>query len=226
MLGYIGEIISEVGTVGRIKRGVDLFRVRTHKASIDYHSASDLGTPKPEDADDSNRFSPAGIPMFYGSFDEQTALAEKLGIKNPEKDTATIARFVANKEFLVLDLTNLPKTPSLFDEDKRMFRQSILFLKSFVAESSMPIEKDGREHIEYAPTQVFTEYLRDVYDWGGKRLDGIVYPSAIIEGKVSCVLFTQAENCCDDLQGRLFNESAHESNCWLLLRETRRQAIT
>lgn len=55
----------------------------------------------------------------------------------------------------------------------------------------MPIELNGREHIEYVPTQVFTEYLR--YAFPGRRPDGVVLASARSSGR-NFVLFCGPES--------------------------------
>jgi hypothetical protein len=47
--------------------------------------------------------------------------------------------------------------PSLFDEQRRHLRAGLSFLHDFAADLAKPIEKDGREHIEYVPTQIVTE---------------------------------------------------------------------
>lgn len=39
-------------------------------------------------------------------------------------------------------------------------RGGLLFLREFVKSITLPVVHDGREHIEYVPTQVLTEYFR------------------------------------------------------------------
>ena len=86
---------------------------------------------------------------------------------------------------------------SLFDRNKRELRPAIKLLWSFAADISKPIEKDGREHIDYVPTQVFTEYFRHTYeDDEGNKVDGVFYPSSKDKGNIACVLFLQNEHCC------------------------------
>ena len=48
------------------------------------------------------------------------------------------------------------------------------------------MELDGREHIDYVPTQVFTEYFR--YAFPG-RVDGLMFPSAQGPGNNVAVFF-------------------------------------
>ncbi|MCE5292392.1 MAG: RES domain-containing protein [Nocardiaceae bacterium] len=54
-----------------------------------------------------------------------------------------------------------------------------------VKELTLPIVLDGREHIDYVPTQVFTEFLRYAFP---EPLDGMVFPSAQSDGR-NVVLF-------------------------------------
>ncbi len=66
-------------------------------------------------------------------------------------------------------------------------------------ELSKPIEKDGREHIEYVPTQIVAEYLKykcKSIDSKRKRIKGILYPSSRCNG-ISCALFLRNTHCVD-----------------------------
>ena len=70
---------------------------------------------------------------------------------------------------------------------------------SFVRDFVQAVEKDGREHIEYVPTQVVTEYFRRVFrDTDGEPIRGIIYPSSRHEGGKSYVLFFVSENFTQD----------------------------
>ncbi len=78
-------------------------------------------------------------------------------------------------------------------------RSPLLFLHGFRRDITKPIERDGREHIEYVPTQVVTEYLRLVYrlpEEDAPSLDGLVFTSARSGGK-SVVLFLDNDRCLE-----------------------------
>lgn len=66
--------LADEGLIKTIGRHTDLIRIRVDDQP--HTTASALGTPEPEHARQSNRMSPAGIPMFYGAFDLDTAHAE------------------------------------------------------------------------------------------------------------------------------------------------------
>lgn len=50
----------------------------------------------------------------------------------------------------------------------------LCFLQKFIHDITLPVELDGREHVDYVPTQVFTEYLRYAFL---ARVDGLTFPS-------------------------------------------------
>ena len=76
----------------------------------------------------------------------------------------------------------------------------------------LKISKDGFEHIEYVPPQVFTEYVRHLLKSpGGASIDGISYPSSRHAGGTSCVLFIKNEQCCDEIQIQLRGENSENT---------------
>lgn len=202
MLDRIGEIIKEVELVRMMDAGTRWFRARAHDPAGKYASAADLGTAPRKAARFPNRMSPAGIPMFYGAGDEATAIAETYTPKPGRPAAVTVGKFLTARDAWVVDLTALPPVPSLFDEGRRHLRVPISFLHDFVKEFAKPIEKDGREHIEYVPTQVVTEYLRHVFRTEtGHRVRGVIYQSARNGSGKCCVLFVGNRQCCDAKPG-------------------------
>jgi RES domain len=144
--------------------------------------------------------SSAGIPVFYGALDLETARQETLAhaaAGGAEADVRVCSgTFHTITPFRLLDLTSLPPVPGFFSADRRN-RASIGFLRSFVEDVAKPIPPDGRKHSEYAPTQVVSEYFRHVYrSRDGLPADGILYPSSRTGGS-ACALFAGADECCD-----------------------------
>jgi hypothetical protein len=143
--------------------------------------------------------SPAGIPMFYGSFEANTAFKEIVDISGSRRGKiVSVATFKTLKKLRVLDLCHLPEVPSLFDTSLRHLRSSLIFMRDFREEFRKPIKKSKSENIEYVPTQVFTEYIRHKYtDIEGNTIEGILFPSARNPGGISCALFILNEQCVD-----------------------------
>ncbi len=177
-----------------------LYRARLHERTRRERpaTAKALGTPPVERARLSNRMSPNGIPMFYGAFDAETAVTETTTAGWPDGCDLTLGAFVTSREFNIVDLTQLAPIPSLFDEGARDVRPSLIFLHRFAAEVSKPVDREEREHLEYVPTQIVTEYFRHAFESEHDvEADGIVYASATTEGGRCIVLFVENEDCVD-----------------------------
>jgi len=189
--------ISDLDITQTISPGTIIWRARSHDINKPLSTPEELGPPSIEQALASTRMSPAGIPVFYGSFDCKTAIAETLQTEkaNGVSKSITVGRWKTVQELRVLNLAEIPAMPSLFDAKMRRLRPTVSFLESFSAEISQPILKDGHEHIEYVPTQVFTEYIKHVYrEQERTSLNGILYKSTAGEGGINCVLFITKED--------------------------------
>jgi hypothetical protein len=176
-----------------------IYRARIHDKEKKLTTAKKLGTVTVKKAKYANRMSPAGIPMFYGSFEADTAFKEIVDISGSRRGKiVSIATFKTLKKLRVLDLCHLPEIPSLFDTSSRHLRSSLIFMRHFREEFRKPIKKSKLENIEYVPTQVFTEYIRQKYeDIEGNPIEGILYPSSRNPGGISCVLFILNGQCVD-----------------------------
>lgn len=100
--------------------------------------------------------------MFYGALDVDTAIAETREPGNIGK-IMSMGTFKPVREITILDLARLPNILGVFNEAGRELIQPIRFLHPFADDISRPIAHDGREHIEYVPTQVVTEYVRQAF---------------------------------------------------------------
>ncbi|PIP98804.1 MAG: hypothetical protein COZ36_06665 [Piscirickettsiaceae bacterium CG_4_10_14_3_um_filter_44_349] len=134
------------------------------------------------------RMNPAGISYFYASEEVETAIAEVCKCKAE----VAVARFEMHGEVNFLDMTKIIDLPLLFDPTKRELSEQILFLRGFIDDISKPIAKDGREHIEYVPTQIVTELLARQVKGDGKSIDGIRFKSSVKEGGINWVFFPSA----------------------------------
>lgn len=182
------DIITDIPIGSFVYRG----RMVDDPKKVDYN-ASTLGSPPPDKAA-ANRMSPAGISMFYGCEDIPTVVAE-IG-SHTSNSFAVIGQFEAIRPLRMVNLAALPAIPSPYDLGRRAQYYELLFLWSFARDLSKPVVLDGREHIEYVPTQVVTEYLRCLPTGD---IDGILYTSAQ-NGGTSCVIFCGPEGCADEGQ--------------------------
>jgi len=206
--------------------GLTIYRARIHDKRKKLTTAKKLGTVTVKKAKYANRMSPAGIPIFYGSFEADTAFKEIVDISGSKRGRiVSIATFKTLKKLRVLDLCHLPKVPSLFDASSRHLRPSLTFMRHFSEEFRKPIKKTKLENIEYVPTQVFTEYIRHKYeDIEGNPIEGILYPSSRNLGGISCVLFIMNAQCVDKHSTKKKTSEEISENACLFLEEVERRS--
>lgn len=189
LLGFIGKTVENLDLVKAVPAGSLIYRARQQKAGERLHGSYDFAPPPVQRALRSNRMSPAGVVMFYGSDDAKTAVLE---IDDDPKLGIAVGTFRTTREMKVLDLTKLPRRLGFFEQQpdsSEVNRYSVAFLHNFVKSVSAKVESGSREHIDYVPTQVVTEWFRTVFRHGGSALDGIVYPSTQNPGGHSFVVF-------------------------------------
>ena len=176
---------------------VMLYRSRKEDKIDVAYGFNDITSP-PDKSAFNNRMSPAGISMFYASFDKNTAKGECVG-----EDTAGIlvGTFRPKRQLRVIDLTAIPTKISFWMD---YFQESI-FLREFnkqVTKSIDPKEKS----IEYIPTQVLIEYFRYMFKDSRKRpIDGVIYGSSKEAKNKNIVLFCDQKSSSEyvELSGPL-----------------------
>jgi hypothetical protein len=147
--------------------------------------------------------------MLYLSSTADVAIAE-LG----DAGSFSVGRFAFTRSPRVLDLANLAPIPGMFSAASREEIFGLRFLHEFSNLISQPVERDKLGHIEYVPTQVLTEFLRD-YVFKGGRVDGIRYKSAALSGGVNLVIFATQRN----LVGGLLAGEHDQVEQWIHLQE-------
>jgi hypothetical protein len=189
LLSFIGETVKTMDLVRTLPIGSLVYRARQQKAGENLRTPYDFAPPPLDKALRSNRMSPAGVVMFYGSDDPETAQIE---IDDDPKLGIAVGTFRTMREAKVLDLTKLPRRFGFFEQQpdsSEINRYDLAFLHSFVTSVAAKVEPGSREHIDYVPTQVVTEWFRTVFHVGKSSLDGIIYPSTQNPRGRSLVLF-------------------------------------
>jgi hypothetical protein len=181
--------------VTRIDAGTSIYRCRQHFEQNDVKRASDICSPRVEFAVYPNRMSAAGVPMFYGAFEAKTAMLETLKDDDLSKPFYTMAEFTSIDDLYLIDLSKIPYI-SPFDQEHWELFDRLQFLHRFLDDVSKPVAHDGKEHIEYIPTQVITEYFRHKFFRNGSEpIDGIIYPSSKNRRLNACVIFMDHYEC-------------------------------
>lgn len=222
----ISKMEYDIKMISVLDIGCKTYRARIHDKEKKLTTAKKLGTVTVTKARYANRMSPAGIPMFYGSFEANTAFKEIVDISGSRRGKiVSIATFKTLRKLRVLDLCHLPEVPSLFDTSSRHLRSSLIFMRDFREEFRKPIKKSKLENIEYVPTQVFTEYIRHKYeDIEGNPIEGMLYPSARNPGGISCALFIQSEQCVDKRSIKKKSPEEISKNAYLVLEKVERRS--
>jgi len=136
---------------------------------------AELGTA-PRARTSSGRMNAAGIPVFYGSFDVATCVAE---LRGPVGGTVVVGKFAITRPLRILDMTRLKDAGffiSCFDPDVARKAAYNRFLRGFHDEIKKAVIP-GAETLDYLPTQFVAEYL-----WTRPHppLDGLIFGSAQI----------------------------------------------
>jgi hypothetical protein len=191
LLSEIMKISNRLKLFTKLEKGTIIYRAREGC----HLSSDELCSPAPEQSKYSNRFSPAGISMFYGSADKDTCAMEIGSPKN-----YTIGKWELLQDILIYDLTykfqfdkgryHYAKFPSIFDNNRRKYYHDYNFILDFASDISQAVVKGKIENIDYVPTQIVTEYLK----LNKNNLKGISYYS-VINSKRNFCLFIDKQQC-------------------------------
>ncbi|MYC84647.1 MAG: RES family NAD+ phosphorylase [Acidimicrobiia bacterium] len=190
LLEGIGQAISQVtdrlfGTTNHIQ----IVRGRAENPAEKFSTIRELGPP-PAQIAGHNRMSRAGVSVFYGAESVDTTLKE---IKDSECLAATVGCWTPGRELRYLDLLAAEPVPSIFDTDAGLDRQVLRFMASFAEDLAQRVDKQ-ETGLDYVPTQIVTEYIRDHLLDGA--IDAIRYPSAEDKPDGVCwVVFTDSDEC-------------------------------
>lgn len=212
---FLNEVAAAIEHHKLIKQfdiGYTLFRAREN-TNGPFTTAAELGPPPIEFSRQSNRMNPPGISMFYGAETFELATAEA------RSENATVGRFETVRRIQIVDLADLPKVPGFFSEATRKERLSLAFLQTFSQKVAEPVARDDRVHIDYVPTQIVTEFLRD-FQFGSGTIDGIRYVTSLgLEG-ANTVLFATQANVSDP------QNVNRNDGCMLVLRSIHQFDVT
>ena len=186
-LSALGHLLDESGLVRTWPGGYRLYRARARQPGVRFETAAELGPPPADVANQSNRMNPPGIPVLYAAESHRLAGAETSG------GLLSVGRFIAQRPLRMLDLADLPPVPGFFSDAPRIEVQGLAFLHSFAEQIAAPVARDDRVHVDYIPTQVLTEFLRD-FRFEGGPIDGIRYPSATPVKGANMVLFADQDS--------------------------------
>lgn len=138
--------------------------------------ARNIGPPPPH-LTRAGRMNPAGIPVFYGAFSEEVAIAE---VRPPVGAIVAVGRFSLLRPVRLLDVSFLPLAyheESIFSPAYDRLRNKVTFLEKFHRHISRPVLPSD-EALAYLPTQAVAAYVANIM-----KLDGLIYGSTQIGAK-------------------------------------------
>jgi hypothetical protein len=184
LLREIAVSSERMGLLRELPAGMPLWRARTGKVRSD---AAEFGPPPVEHALQSNRMNPPGIPMLYLASTARTAVSEV------RANRAKVGLWRVAKPLRILDLRRLPPVPSVWANAERDERLSLSFLHDFATDVMTPVERDERVHVDYLPSQVVTEFIRD-FTFEDGSVAGIAYRSTVRASGWNVAVFADPVN--------------------------------
>lgn len=182
LLCNIASASEELGLVVELPMGLGLWRARTDLRKGQRVSSRDFGPPPDHLATQSNRMNPAGIPMLYLASSKTTAL------KEVRAEQAKLGLWRSARPLRILDLRRLPPVPGMFSDEARTRALTLSFLHDFANDIMKPVERNNKVHIDYLPSQVVTEFMRD-HAFDGGPIDGVAYRSTVHQSGWNLALF-------------------------------------
>ena len=178
LLAYVqDDMILTVPKGTKVYRGRMTEDVRQLREKVEANLAEELG-PAPNGRAAAGRLNAQGVGLFYAADDLKTAVAE-IALHSLHAN-ALVGAFETQRPLIVLDFTRKPRNPSPHVEEERQRFLFARFMDDFLEFLTRPVILDGRERIDYTPTQIIAEYLRWVPDL---HIDGIAWPSHLTSGK-------------------------------------------
>lgn len=206
ILSVLRELIIKEGHIVELVSGAKLYRARKVDDAKKNFEFKDITSP-PDARAFSNRMSPAGVSMFYASFEKETAMKECVGNEN---QGLIVGEFTTKRNLRVIDFTRVPTDISFWMEDW----QANQFLKHFNDNITQKVDPYDTNHLQYVPTQVFTEYLRYMFkDDKGNSIDGMIYGSSKTKEK-NIVLFCNQKDSEEFVKANVKIEKYISKHIW------------
>lgn len=158
---YLMTAFQRMDAIRELDAGTTIYRARLTKKPISDLCFAALTSVPDESAKHPNRFSPAGISMFYGADSEKLAKLET-GYDEECSDFLYMSQFELKQNIHILDLTKLAytKPDDVFDPDWISEYYIFEFIKSFSVDIARPCTKEDDKHMDYLATQFICEYIK------------------------------------------------------------------
>lgn len=175
-----------------LQADVKIFRSRAFGNSfnnddLQKNPTKELGAP-PKEKTLPGRMNVEFIPVFYGAFEEETAIAE---IRPSIGEVIVIGEFFLKQPLKVFDFTVFDSVPQ--ENQSECYKHTRYeFISQMQQEISKPILPHEKQR-EYIPTQIVTEYLKEHF-----HCDAIIYASSVHSGKRNIAVLNRNKELVSD----------------------------
>jgi hypothetical protein len=186
MLDALGNTCIKENMVMVIPSGTEFYRVRHASKKEHFSTFSEMGVP-PVGVASAGRMNPAGISYLYLAYQKETAEKEVLEWSK----RWFIAKYRTRVDIPIIDFSVATSIPSIFEPELYESRHNRYFLHEFIKDLIAPVSKDGKEHVDYVPTQIVSEYFR--YKFKDERSNGVMglkYPSVKDDAGTNIAIFS------------------------------------
>ncbi len=186
MLDALGKTCIKENLVTIVPSDTEFYRVRQASKNDRFTTFSEMGVP-PVGVASAGRMNPAGISYLYLAYQKETA--EKEVFEYSERWFT--AKYRSIVDIPIIDFSVIPDVPSVFEPQQYESRHNRYFLHAFINDLTSPVLKDGKEHIDYVPTQIVSEFFRYKFkDQNDVGIQGIKYPSVKDQGGANLAVFS------------------------------------
>lgn len=218
VFGDIGKLQTVEGLpliteIGKGSSTTHIYRAREYQdeSSRDFafiRPDLELGAPPPLMTNGKGgRMNAPGISVFYGSIEQDTAIAE---LRPAVGSTVLTGKFKINRKLKMIDLTKFCKINlegSYFDFEYVAARPRLFFLSELCDLLIKPVVP-LREGYSYLITQAISDYLANS---AKLNVDGVIFPSVQIKNGINAVLFHKS--CKAKLKTPLRRTQWYTVNC-------------
>jgi len=167
---------GKINPVYLLNQGQKIFRARIFddrftREALTLNPGAELGAPPKEEAR-AGRMNVEFIPVFYGAFSPETAVAE---MRPSIGEEVALGEFILQRDVKVFDFTVFSRA---HEEWKDIYAHTRYdFIKQMEEEMSRPVLPYEKQR-QYIPTQIVAEYLKEYFG-----CQAVIYSSAMIKDR-------------------------------------------
>nr|WP_315481342.1 RES family NAD+ phosphorylase [uncultured Undibacterium sp.] len=198
LINFVSDLFKDIEKPNGIRKFIEknwikpVYRARIARGRIDLakilsDAPTQLGVPFGRSVQKSGRMNAVGIPVFYGSLDRRTCLAE---VRAAVGSDVVVGKFEFLRPVSLLNIEKFKKDlkMDIFNPLYSETAKKSYFLHELSIKFSKPVLPED-EAFDYLLTQYICEYLSECID---PPIDGLIFNSTQVKNKKNIVLFQRA----------------------------------